>query len=86
MTDQTTQTILQLVQRLATETDDLKSEIAGVKDILKQLTFRVHDLEAGVDRLDAGIDRLTARVDRIENRLRERRQSRSDTNEPPRER
>jgi septal ring factor EnvC (AmiA/AmiB activator) len=67
----------------------MKSEIAGVKDTLKQLEFRVHDLENSLDRLDAGLDRvaaglerLAARVDRIETTLRERRQSPADDDAP----
>jgi predicted nucleic acid-binding Zn-ribbon protein len=89
MDDETRQQVLQLVTRLASETDALKSEIAGVKDVLKQLEFRVRDAEAGVGRLEAGIarlgncfDRLEARVDAVIAKRREQRQLRSDDDQP----
>jgi hypothetical protein len=49
----TLQTVLRLVERLATEMDGLKSAVSECKASFRQMEFRFHDLENSVDRLDA---------------------------------
>jgi hypothetical protein len=55
MTDQTTQQISQIVERLASEVDDVKAEVT--------LLTQFHNFAASVDRLEAGVLTPASSVD-----------------------